>query len=107
MYCTCCGKKIMDDCNFCPECGVKLNMEAKRGIKNTIGEARNVMLITGEVKELYFYNGLYYYDKFCTRIYPIGMVSPSYRFNNFATPAFMGFGFINLAILSKLNNKGK
>lgn len=25
MYCSCCGKEILDEINFCPECGNKLN----------------------------------------------------------------------------------
>ena len=111
MFCTCCGKKILDGCNFCPECGVKLNMNAVRGadMKNSapLGEARNVMLITGEVKELYFYNGLYYYDKFCTRLYPIGMISMPYRNPGLNMPAFLGFGMLHMAFFSGMMKKNK
>lgn len=108
MYCTCCGKKIMDGCNFCPECGAQLNMNAKRGtdLKNAVplGEARNVMLITGVVQELYYYNGLYYYDRFCTRLFPIGMISMQYR-NPVFPIQFMGFGMLHMATLGAMMHK--
>ena len=111
MFCTCCGKKIIDGCNFCPECGVKLNMNAIRGdeLKNRVplGEARNVMLITGVPQELYFYNGLYYYDKFCTRLFPIGMIAMPYRNPGLAMPSFLGFGMLHLAAFGLMNKCGK
>lgn len=111
MYCTCCGKKIMDGCNFCPECGAQINMNAKRGedVKENfiLGEPRNVLLLTGEVRELYLYNGLYYYDKFCTRLFPIGMISMQYRNPGITMTGIYGFGMLHIAALGALANKIK
>lgn len=99
MYCTCCGKEIPSGCNFCPECGAQLNMNIKRGSDDTntslIGTPVEVMLISGVMKNLYFYNGLFFYDKFCTQQFPIGMISTSYRNPFMFMPMAMHFGLLH------------
>lgn len=96
MYCTCCGKQIMDGCNFCPECGVKLNMNAKRGSDFIpLGTYISVPLITGEVKGLYYYNGLFYKDKFCTNPFPIGLIPIPYRNPLTVFPFLFGLGYLH------------
>jgi hypothetical protein len=71
-------------------------MNAKRGSDFVpLGTYISVPLITGEVKGLYYYNGLFYNDKFCTSPFPIGMVSIPYRNPMYVFPFLFGFGYLH------------
>lgn len=100
MYCTNCGKQILDTVNFCPHCGCQINMKADasnsyyRSDGSTKGTLVTVMLMGGTMRQLYYYNGLYYYDRFLTRPFPMNQIhhAPNVMPGFFGYGVFHGFG---------------
>lgn len=83
MYCPNCGSNVGSG-NFCSMCGASLNSNATN--TNTTSTASNILgtvvavsLLSGLTRQLYWHNGMYYYDPYCRRPFPMNMVMPGFR----------------------------
>lgn len=87
MFCPNCGSQVNG--NFCSNCGCNVNggstncnNAASSGSTagNVLGTLVTVGLLSGLTQQLYYMNGMYYYDRFCRRPFPMSMIGiPHHR----------------------------
>lgn len=89
MYCPNCGNNI-GTANFCSNCGAQANgstnqtnynnTTSQSSVGNILGTLVTVGLLSGLTQQLFYYNGMYYYDRFCRRPFPMGLIGiPHHR----------------------------
>lgn len=87
MFCPNCGSQVNG--NFCSNCGANVNgnttnynntQSAGSTAAGVVGTLVTVGLLSGLTQQLYYMNGVYYYDRFCRRPFPMGMIGiPHHR----------------------------
>lgn len=87
MFCPNCGSQVNG--NFCSNCGCNVNggstncnntTSSGSTAGNVLGTLVTVGLLSGLTQQLYYMNGMYYYDRFCRRPFPMSMIGiPHHR----------------------------
>jgi len=103
-YCQNCGYEVPSDANFCPSCGSSLNSsnssytksnsnESSSNTAEILGTLVTVGLLSGLTQQLFYRNGMYYYDRYCMRPYPMHLIHSYWHHGPRPMPGGFGPGF--------------